>query len=395
VQTREYGAIVSKLQPLWIPHKSLAPTPSLNAMHEERSIAQRLHTDIPLLLGLLLLSGIGLAVLYSAGGQETGLLTRQGIRLAVAFAAMFVLAQVPPRHLFFWTPWLYAIGIALLVAVLAFGEVAQGAQRWIRIGPLNFQPSEMLKITVPMMVAYYLGDRTLPPSFARVLVAGVLVAVPTLLIARQPDLGTALLIACSGVFVLLLGGISVRLIAACAIVASASAPVMWYLMHDYQRQRVLTFLDPEQDPLGTGYHIIQSKIAIGSGGMYGKGWLNGTQSQLDFLPERSTDFIFAVFSEEFGLSGVLTLIAIYLAVVFRGLYIASQAQDTYARLLAGSLVLTFFVYVFVNIGMVSGLLPVVGLPLPLLSYGGTSLVTVMAAFGILMSVHTHRRLISE
>jgi len=283
----------------------------------------------------------------------------------------------------------------LLIAVLLFGDVAQGAQRWIRVGPLNFQPSEMLKICVPMMVAYYIGGRALPPSFMRVLVAGVLVAVPTLLIARQPDLGTALLIACSGIFVLLLGGISVRLIAACTIVASASAPVMWYLMHDYQRQRVLTFLNPEQDPLGAGYHIIQSKIAIGSGGTYGKGWLNGTQSQLDFLPERSTDFIFAVFSEEFGLSGVLVLIASYLAVVFRGLFIASQAQDSYARLLAGSLVLTFFVYVFVNIGMVSGLLPVVGLPLPLLSYGGTSLVTVMAAFGILMSVHTHRRLISE
>jgi rod shape determining protein RodA len=386
---------MSKLQPIWTPHSLATPTPSLNAMHDRRTLAQRLHLDIPLLLGLLLWSGIGLAVLYSAGGQDTNLLARQGIRLAVAFTAMCVLAQVSPRHLFFWTPWLYAIGIVLLIVVLLFGDVAQGAQRWIKIGPLNFQPSEMLKISVPMMVAYYLGDRTLPPTFARVLVAGILVIVPTLLIARQPDLGTALLIACSGAFVLLLGGISARLIAACALVASASAPIMWYSMHDYQRQRVLTFLNPEQDPLGAGYHIIQSKIAIGSGGTYGKGWLNGTQSQLDFLPERSTDFIFAVFSEEFGLSGVLILIAIYLAVVFRGLFIASQAQDSYARLLAGSLVLTFFVYVFVNIGMVSGLLPVVGLPLPLLSYGGTSLVTVMAAFGILMSIHTHRRLISE
>ena len=386
---------MSKLQPIWTPHGLATPTPSLNAMHDRRTLAQRLHLDIPLLLGLLVLSGIGLAVLYSAGGQDTNLLARQGIRLAVAFTAMCVLAQVSPRHLFFWTPWLYAIGIVLLIVVLFFGDVAQGAQRWIKIGPLNFQPSEMLKISVPMMVAYYLGDRTLPPTFARVLVAGILVVVPTLLIARQPDLGTALLIGCSGAFVLLLGGISARLIAVCALVASASAPIMWYSMHDYQRQRVLTFLNPEQDPLGAGYHIIQSKIAIGSGGTYGKGWLNGTQSQLDFLPERSTDFIFAVFSEEFGLSGVLILIAIYLAVVFRGLFIASQAQDSYARLLAGSLVLTFFVYVFVNIGMVSGLLPVVGLPLPLLSYGGTSLVTVMAAFGILMSIHTHRRLISE
>lgn len=386
---------MSKLQPIWTPTKSLAPTPSLNAMHDQRTFAQRLHMDIPLLLGLLLLSAIGLTVLYSAGGQDTNMVIRQGLRLGAAFTAMFILAQIPPRHLFYWTPWLYAVGIALLVAVLLFGDVAQGAQRWIRVGPLNFQPSEMLKIIVPMMVAWYLGDRSLPPSFMRVLVAGLLVVVPTLLIARQPDLGTALLIACSGVFVLLLSGISVRLIAACAILASASAPVLWYLMHDYQRQRVLTFLNPEQDPLGAGYHIIQSMIAIGSGGSYGKGWLNGTQSQLDFLPERSTDFIFAVFSEEFGLSGVLTLIAIYLAVVYRGLFIASQGQDTYARLLAGSLTLTFFVYVFVNIGMVSGLLPVVGLPLPLISYGGTSLVTVLAAFGILMSVHTHRRLISE
>ncbi len=386
---------MSKLQPLWTPYTSLAPTPSLNAMHDRRTLAQRLHMDIPLLLGLLLLSGIGLVVLYSAGGQDTNFLVRHGIRLGVAFTAMFVLAQVPPRHLFFWAPWLYAIGIVLLIAVLVFGDVTQGAQRWIRIGPLNFQPSEMLKITVPMMLAYYLGGGSLPPSFVRLLAAGILVVVPTLLIARQPDLGTALLIASSGAFVLFLGGISVRLIAACAILASASAPVMWYLMRDYQRQRVLTFLDPEQDPLGAGYHIIQSKIAIGSGGTYGKGWLNGTQSQLDFLPERSTDFIFAVFSEEFGLSGVLILVAIYLAVVFRGLFIASQAQDSYARLLAGSLILTFFVYVFVNIGMVSGLLPVVGLPLPLLSYGGTSLVTVMAAFGILMSIRTHRRLISE
>ena len=383
---------MSKLQPLWTPHKALAST--LNVMHGQRTLAQRLHMDIPLLLGLLLLSGIGLAVLYSAGGQDTNLLVRQGIRLAIAFTAMFVLAQVPLRHLYFWTPWLYAMGILLLIAVLVFGDVAQGAQRWIRVGPLNFQPSEMLKICVPMMVAYYVGGRSLPPSFMRILVAGVLVIVPTVLIARQPDLGTALLIACSGIFVLLLGGISVRLMAACAVLASAGAPVLWYLMHDYQRQRVLTFLNPEQDPLGSGYHIIQSKIAIGSGGTYGKGWLNGTQSQLDFLPERSTDFIFAVFSEEFGLSGVLILIASYLAVVFRGLYIATQAQDSYSRLLAGSLVLTFFVYIFVNIGMVSGILPVVGLPLPLLSYGGTSLVTVMAAFGILMSVHTHRRLIS-
>lgn len=364
-------------------------------MDDNRSLPQRLHMDLPLLLGLLVLSGIGLAVLYSAGGEDPRLVMRQGVRLAVAFAVMFLIAQISPRHLDFWAPWLYVLGVVLLVLVLLFGDVAQGAQRWIRLGPLNFQPSEMAKITVPMMVAYFLADRTLPPGTMRVLFAGVLVVVPTLLIARQPDLGTALLIACSGGFVLFLAGMSVRLMAACALLASACAPTLWYMMHDYQRQRVLTFLDPEQDPLGTGYHIIQSKIAIGSGGTYGKGWLNGTQSQLEFIPERSTDFVFAVFSEEFGFLGVLVLLTVYLLVVFRGLYIAAQAQDSYARLLAGSLVLTFFVYVFVNIGMVSGLLPVVGLPLPLLSYGGTSLVTVMAAFGILMSVHTHRRLMSE
>ncbi|MDX1433580.1 MAG: rod shape-determining protein RodA, partial [Gammaproteobacteria bacterium] len=290
---------------------------------------------------------------------------------------------------------LYGIGLMLLIAVLVIGDVAQGAQRWIRLGPLNFQPSEMVKITVPMMVAYYLADRGLPPHLGRVLIAGGLVIVPTVLIARQPDLGTALLVASSGCFVLFLSGMSARLIAACAILASACAPVLWYMMHDYQRQRVFTFLNPERDPLGSGYHIIQSTIAIGSGGVYGKGWLNGTQSQLDFIPERSTDFIFSVFSEEFGLLGVLVLLSVYLLVVARGLFIACQAQDSYARLLAGGLVLTFFVYVFVNIGMVSGLLPVVGLPLPLLSYGGTSLVTVMAAFGILMSIQTHRRLMSD
>jgi rod shape determining protein RodA len=364
-------------------------------MDDGRTLSQRLHLDLPLLLGLVALSGVGLAVLYSAGGEDLNLVMRQGIRLTVAFAIMFLLAQISSRHLFFWTPWLYAVGIGLLVAVLLWGDVAQGAQRWIRVGPLNFQPSEMVKITVPMMVAYYLAARSLPPRLAHIIFAGVLVIVPTVLIARQPDLGTALLVACSGGFALFLAGMSLRLVGVGVILTAACAPVLWYVMHDYQRQRVLTLLNPEQDPLGAGYHIIESKIAIGSGGTYGKGWLNGTQSQLDFLPERSTDFIFAVFSEEFGLLGVLVLIGLYLMVVSRGLFIALQAQDAYARLLGGSLVLTFFVYVFVNVGMVSGLLPVVGLPLPLLSYGGTSLVTVMAAFGILMSINTHRRRLSD
>lgn len=371
-----------------------------NARCEAGTVAEpsglsRFHLDLPLLLGLVVLSGIGLLVLYSAGGQDTGLLIRQCVRLGVAFGVMVVLAQIAPRHYFYWTPWLFVIGIGLLLAVLLVGDVGKGAQRWLRVGPVNFQPSEMLKIIVPMMIAYFLAERPLPPRLTRILGAAALVMVPTLLIARQPDLGTALLIASSGVFVLFLAGMSWRLIAALVLLASASAPLLWYFMHDYQRQRVLTFLDPQNDPLGAGYHIIQSKIAIGSGGIYGKGWLNGTQSQLDFLPERSTDFVFAVFSEEFGLLGVVVLLAVYAFVVLRGLVMALEVQDTFGRLLGGSLVLTFFVYVFVNIGMVSGLLPVVGLPLPLVSYGGTSMVTVMAAFGILMSLHTHKRLLSD
>ncbi len=364
-------------------------------MQEPRTLSQRLHLDLPLLFGLLLLCGVGLVVIYSAGGESSELLARQGVRMLIAFGVMFVLAQVAPSHLVYWTPWLYVLGVALLVSVLLVGDTAQGAQRWLRLGPVKFQPSELAKLCVPMMIAYFLADRSLPPRFGRILGGLVMVALPVLLIARQPDLGTSLLIAASGLFVLFLAGIGWRLIAAAGVVCAACLPALWYVMHDYQRRRVLTFLDPEQDPLGAGYHIIQSKIAIGSGGVYGKGWLNGTQSQLEFIPERSTDFVFAVFSEEFGLLGVATLLAIYLFIVLRGLYIAINAQDPYGRLVGGSLVLTFFVYVFVNIGMVSGLLPVVGVPLPLVSYGGTSIVTIMAGFGLLMSIHTHRRLLSD
>ena len=367
----------------------------LNPEVEARqSFLQRVHIDLPLLIGLLLLSLLGLVVLYSAGGQSTGLIVRQCIRLGIAFSVMVILAQVPPRHLVYWAPWLYIIGLLLLVAVLLIGDVTQGAQRWLRLGPFNFQPSEMAKLTVPLMVAAYLSDRSLPPRFGRLSVAAILVILPTLLIARQPDLGTSLLVALSGFFVLFLSGMHWQLLMLGGVALGASAPLLWLRMHEYQQQRVLTFLNPEQDPLGAGYHIIQSKIAIGSGGLYGKGWLNGTQSRLDFLPERSTDFIFSVFSEEFGLFGVLVLVGVYVLIVVRGLFIALMAQESYARLIAGSLTFTFFIYVFVNVGMVSGLLPVVGLPLPLLSFGGTSMVTMMAAFGILMSVHTHRRLLS-
>jgi rod shape determining protein RodA len=363
-------------------------------MQESQTLSMRLHIDVPLLFGLILLCSVGLIVLYSAGGESIDLLRRQALRMALAFCVMFMLAQIAPSHLLYWTPWLYLLGLVLLICVPLFGDAAQGAQRWLQLGPVKFQPSELAKLSVPMMVASVLADRSLPPPLWRIIVGLVLVALPTLLIARQPDLGTSVLIASSGLFVLFLAGMGWRLIAIAAVLAAACLPVLWYVMHGYQRQRVLTFLDPEQDPLGAGYHIIQSKIAIGSGGVYGKGWLNGTQSQLEFLPERSTDFVFAVFSEEFGLLGVITLLIIYLFIVLRGLYIAINAQDAYGRLVAGSLILTFFVYVFVNIGMVSGLLPVVGVPLPLVSYGGTSIVTLMAAFGLVMSIHTHRRLLS-
>ena len=352
------------------------------------------HLDLPLVTGLLLLAGIGLIILYSASGQDTDIVLRQVLRLALAFLIMLALAQVPPHHFALWAPWLYGVGIVLLVAVLVAGDMGKGAQRWLDLGLFRFQPSEIMKIAVPMMVAWYLADKRLPPTPGRLFVAGCMVVIPAALVARQPDLGTAMLIAGSGFFVFILAGISWRLLLGLALVVAASLPLLWYFMHDYQRDRVLMFLNPEGDPLGAGYHIIQSKIAIGSGGLYGKGWLNGTQSHLDFLPERSTDFIFAVLGEEFGLIGGLLVIAVYVFILIRGLYIATQAQDTFARLLAGGLTLTFFIYVLVNIGMVTGLLPVVGLPLPLISYGGTSKWTLLAAFGILNSVHTHRKLMS-
>ncbi len=364
--------------------------------HAERGLSYRLHLDLPLLGGLLLLAAVGLGVLYSAGGESEALMQRQFLRLGVAFAALLLMAQISPQTLFRWTPWLYAAGIGMLLAVLALGVTGKGAQRWLDLGIIRFQPSEMMKLVVPMMVAWYLAERPLPPSPRHLAVALVLVLFPTLLIAKQPDLGTSLLIASSGIFVLLFSGIRWRLIGYSIILAVPSALLLWHFgMHSYQKQRVLTFLNPESDPLGAGYHIIQSKIAIGSGGVYGKGWLNGTQSHLEFLPERHTDFIFAVFGEEFGLMGILMLLGLYLLIVLRGLWIAAQGQETYCRLLAGGLIMTFLVYLFVNIGMVSGLLPVVGLPLPLVSYGGSSMVTLLASFGILMSIHTHRRLLKS
>lgn len=364
------------------------------------SIAQRmlrgLNLDGPLLLGLLTVSGLGMFVLYSAGGENTDLVLRQGARVGVAVIVMMAIAQIPTKFLRLWAPWLFVAGLFLLVLVLVIGEIGKGAQRWLDVGILRFQPSEIMKLAVPMMAAWYLHERPLPPTLRETVVVILGIAlVPAILIARQPDLGTALLIAASGILVILLAGMSIRLILALGALTMVAAPALWFGMHDYQRQRVLTFLNPESDPLGSGYHIIQSKIAIGSGGVFGKGWLNGTQAQLEFLPERSTDFIFAVIGEEFGLLGLATLLTLYLLIVARGLYIASQAQDTFGRLLAGSLSLTFFVYVFVNTGMVTGLLPVVGVPLPLVSYGGTSMVTLMAGFGMLMSIQSHRKLVPQ
>lgn len=350
--------------------------------------------DWPLIAGLLLLSLGGLVVIYSAGGEDISLMWRQVIRLFIAFFLMIIIAQIHPQTLLRWSPWLYVVGLVLLIAVLVVGDVGKGAQRWLDFGFFRFQPSEMMKVAVPMMVAWYLHDKPLPPSFKHLFIALMMIVVPTMLIAKQPDLGTSILIASSGLFVLLLAGVRWKIIFSALFAAAACAPVLWYFMRDYQKQRVLTFLNPENDPLGAGYHIIQSKIAIGSGGVYGKGWLNGTQSQLDFIPERSTDFIFAVYAEEFGFLGVLILLSVFLFIVIRGIQIALDAQNSYARLLAGSITITFFTYLFVNIGMVSGILPVVGVPLPLVSYGGTSMVTLFAAFGMLMSIQTHRKLLS-
>jgi rod shape determining protein RodA len=357
------------------------------------NILRKLHIDIPLFITLTLASMVSFVVLYSAGSQDTGILIRQAARIGLAFALMTVLAHINPYQFKRYSALLFGLGIILLIAVLVMGQIGKGAQRWLDLGFFRFQPSEMIKITTPMMIAWYLAEHSLPPKWKQLSIAGLLIIIPTLLIAKQPDLGTSLLVASSGAGVLFFAGLSWRFILAIIASLAALAPVVWHLMHGYQRDRVLTFLNPEADPMGRGYHIIQSKIAIGSGGIYGKGWLGSTQSELDFLPESSTDFIFAVFAEEFGLFGCLGLLALYLLIIGRCLYIASQAQDTYSRLLAGSLAFTFFVYVFVNIGMVIGILPVVGVPLPLISYGGTSIVTLLAGFGILMSIHTHRKLL--
>ncbi len=355
----------------------------------------RWHFDLWLGLLLLALGVVGLLVQYSASGHSMDVVVSQAERLGLGFAVMIVAAQAPPEFYRAAAPWLYGFGVAMLLAVLVLGDHAKGAQRWLDLSVLRFQPSEILKLAMPMAVAAYLHTRPLPPKPQTILVTLAIIGIPTVLIAMQPDLGTAMLVLAAGVLALYFGGLGVRWILLVIAAATAAAPLLWFKLHDYQKNRVLTFLDPERDPLGTGYHITQSKIAIGSGGLFGKGWLAGTQAKLDFLPESHTDFIFAVFSEELGLLGVAVLMALYAAIVGRGLYIALRGQDSFQRLLAGSLAMTFFVYVFINMGMVIGLLPVVGVPLPLVSYGGTSAVTLLAGFGMLMSVYTHRKLLSN
>jgi rod shape determining protein RodA len=348
--------------------------------------------DPVLLVMLLLIMGFGMVVLYSASGQDMAVVNRQALRLGFGLLMMLAISQVPPRILRIWTPWIYAVGVAMLLATMAMG-VGRNTQRWLDFGVLRFQPSELMKLAVPMMIAWYLHPKVLPPDWKTTVLTLVIMLVPGLLIYWQPDLGTALLVAASGMFTLYLAGLRWRVLFGFASLATAVAPVLWLVMKEYQRDRVRTLLNPEADPLGDGWNIIQSKIAIGSGGVTGKGWLNGTQSHLEFIPERHTDFILAVLSEEFGLIGVALLMLVYLLVIARGLYIASTARDTGSRLLAGALSLTLFVYVLVNGGMVSGVLPVVGVPLPLISYGGTSAVTLLAGFGIMMSIYGHRRFI--
>jgi rod shape determining protein RodA len=351
------------------------------------------HVDAYLLAALGALLLVVLITLYSASGESFARVGAQLANIAVAFGIMWIAANIPPHYLLRLALPVYLVGLILLVAVAVFGEVVNGARRWLHIGVTRIQPSELMKIAVPLALAWYFDRYEAILKLRDYAIAAIMVLVPVLLVAKQPDLGTALLIASAGLFAIFLAGLSWRILVGLTVVALASLPLLWSLMHDYQRQRVLTLLDPNQDPLGAGYHTIQAAIALGSGGFFGKGWLNGTQAHLDFLPERSTDFIFAVFSEEFGLFGNVILVTLFLFVIGRGMFITYNASTLFTRLTAGAITLTFFTYVAVNMGMVSGILPVVGVPLPLLSYGGTSLVSVLFGMGILMSIHTHKRLV--
>lgn len=357
--------------------------------------AKALQLDFPLLGLLVALITFGLIILYSASNANLSMVFRQSIRLVVATLIMLVLGFIPPHKYKIWTPWLYSVGLGLLIAVMLMGKIGKGAQRWLELGLFRFQPSEIMKLAVPMMAAWFFDRQSQPSSLKSIAIASLIIFIPALLIAKQPDLGTAIMVAAAGLCVVFLAGIRFKIILLFVLVIGAAVPVVWHVMHDYQKQRVYTLLDPEQDPLGSGYHIIQSKIAIGSGGLMGKGWLEGSQSHLNFLPEHATDFIFAVTGEEFGFAGGFAIIAFIVLISLRSLNIASNAQTTYTRLLAASLAMSFFLSGFVNIGMVMGIIPVVGIPLPLVSYGGTAMVTFLASFGILMSISSHRILFNS
>ena len=356
-------------------------------------LMQLLKLDGLLLFLISLISLIGVFVLYSASNESLEVLSRQLLRILIAFTALIITSQLSIDFIRRISPWGFFSGLLLLLLVLFSGDIGQGAQRWLNLG-VRFQPSEVMKLAVPMMVAWYLYDKKIPPTGKQMLIISILILMPSFLIAKQPDLGTSILVFTAGMLVVFLSGIHFRYIITLIFLAFPSSLLLWKFMAEYQKQRVVTLLNPDSDPLGAGYNIIQSKIAIGSGGLFGKGWTNGSQVQLEFLPEKSTDFIFAVIGEEFGLLGLLTILLIYILIIARGLFIASQATDLYSRLLAGSISLTFFVYVFVNAAMVIGLTPIVGVPLPLISYGGTSMVTLMIGFGILMSINSNRKLLS-
>ncbi|SVA01427.1 uncharacterized protein METZ01_LOCUS54281, partial [marine metagenome] len=365
------------------------------SLKPSEGLQQRLHIDFPLFLAFLAIFMISLTAIYSASDSNIDVVINQGIKILISISAMLVVAQFSPLSYARIGPWLYFLCLILLILVLVIGETRNGATRWLNIGITSFQPSELMKIAMPLMIARYIARGALPPDVSSVALSITIVLIPSYLIMQEPDLGTSILIAFSGLVVIFLSGLKKRYLAIAFTLFLAYLPFMWSSIHPFQKKRVLSFLNPESDPLGSGYHLIQSKIAIGSGGLFGKGWLNSTQGQLDFLPERTTDFIFAILAEEFGFLGVSLLIGIYLFIIGRGIMIAINAQDLFSRLLASSISLTFFVYVFVNIAMTTGLLPVVGVPLPLISSGGTSMVTIMIGLGMLISVQTHRRLVEK
>ena len=364
------------------------------SLKPSEGLQQRLHIDFPLLVAFLAIFMISLTAIYSASNSNIDAVVNQAIKILISISAMAVVAQFSPLSYGRVGPWLFLLCLVLLILVLVIGETRNGATRWLNIG-ISFQPSELMKIAMPLMIARYIANGALPPTVFSVGVSITIVLVPSYLIMEQPDLGTSILIAFSGLVVIFLSGLKKRYLAVAFGLLLAYLPLMWANMHPFQKNRVLAFLNPGSDPTGSGYHLIQSKIAIGSGGLFGKGWLNSTQGQLDFLPERTTDFIFAILAEEFGFLGISLLIGIYLFIIGRGIMIAINAQDLFSRLLASSISLTFFVYVFVNIAMTTGLLPVVGIPLPLISSGGTSMLTIMVGLGMLMSVQTHRRLVEK